>query len=83
MRKSQKNQILSVVGLLDKAHGAFRKAMETGNADGALTLMEQCQDSAIQILLFVDFSAKTIYFICVMYISIFFCVKYCTVESKL
>ena len=49
MRKSQKNQILSVVGLLDKAHGAFRKAMETGNADGALTLMEQCQDSAIQI----------------------------------
>ena len=49
MRKSQKNQILSVVGLLDKAHGAFRKAMETGSADGALSLMEQCQDSAIQI----------------------------------
>lgn len=49
MRKSQKNEILSTVGLLDKAHDAFKKAMETGNQDVALTLMEQCQESAIRI----------------------------------
>lgn len=49
MNRTQKNQILSTIGLLDKAHGALKKAMETGNTDIALTLMEQCQDSAIQI----------------------------------
>lgn len=49
MRKSQKKQIISAMELLDKAHDAVRKAAETGNPDVALTLLEQCQDSAIQI----------------------------------
>ena len=48
MKKSQKNQILDALGLLDKAHEAMKKAVETGNQAGALTLLEQCQDSAIQ-----------------------------------
>ena len=49
MNKSKKNQIISAVGLLDKAHDAFKKAVETGNLDMALSLLVQCQDSAIQI----------------------------------
>lgn len=49
MRKSQKNMILNALGLLDKAHEAMKKAEETGNRDAVLTLLEQCQDSAIQI----------------------------------
>ena len=38
-----------MIDLLDKAHAAFKKVMETGNRDVALSLLEQCQDSAIQI----------------------------------
>lgn len=49
MRKSQKNQILDTLELLDKAHAAIQKAIETKNQDSAMTLLEQCQDSAIQI----------------------------------
>lgn len=49
MRESQKKQIISTIDLLDKAHNAVKKAMETGNRDAALTLLEQCQDSAIRI----------------------------------
>lgn len=49
MRKLQKNQIISTIGLLEKAHDAIKKAMDAGNPDAALTLLEQCQDSAIQI----------------------------------
>lgn len=49
MRKLQKNQIISTIGLLEKAHDAIKKAMDVGNPDAALTLLEQCQDSAIQI----------------------------------
>ena len=49
MRKSQKKQIEDTIKLLDKAHNAVKKAMETGNQEIALTLLEQCQDSAIQI----------------------------------
>lgn len=49
MRKSQKNQIISTLGLLDKAHDTIKKAVKTNNRDAALTLLEQCQDSAIQI----------------------------------
>ena len=49
MKKSMKNEIEKMIGLLDKAHAAFKKAMETGNRDVALSLLEQCQDSAIQI----------------------------------
>ena len=49
MRASQKNQIEDAIELLDKAHAAIRKAIETGNQEIALTLLEQCQDSAMQI----------------------------------
>lgn len=49
MRKSQKKQLQDMLALLDKAHEAMKKAMETGNREIALTLLEQCQDSAIQI----------------------------------
>jgi len=49
MRKSQKNQLLDTLVLLDKAHTAIKKAIETQNQNAALTLLEQCQDSAIQI----------------------------------
>lgn len=49
MKKTHKHQIISAIGLLDKAHDALKKAVETGNSDIALTLLEQCQDSAIQI----------------------------------
>lgn len=49
IRKVQKNQIEGIVGVLDKAHDAIKKAVETGNGEAALLLLEQCQDSAIQI----------------------------------
>lgn len=49
MKKSQKNQIMSVIGLMDKALAGIKKMMETNNADVALDLLQQCQDSAIQI----------------------------------
>lgn len=49
MKKSKKNQIISTIGLLDKAHDTIKKAMEIGNQDAVLTLLEQCQESAIQI----------------------------------
>lgn len=48
MRKSQKKQIEHILGLLDQAHTAIRKALETKNTEIALTLLEQSQDSAIQ-----------------------------------
>ena len=37
MRKLQKNQIISTIGLLEKAHDAIKKAMDAGNPDAALT----------------------------------------------
>lgn len=49
IRKTQKKQIVSVLETLDKAHDAIRKALETQNERAALLLLEQCQDSAIQI----------------------------------
>lgn len=49
MNKLKENQIIAAIGLLDKAHEAFKKAMETGNSDMTLSLLEQCQDSAIKI----------------------------------
>lgn len=49
MRKSQKRQIENMIELLDKAQDAIRKALETKNIEIALSLLEQCQDSAIQI----------------------------------
>ena len=48
MRKSQKKQIEHILGLLDQAHTAIRKALETKNTEIALTLLEQSQDLAIQ-----------------------------------
>ncbi len=49
MRKSQKRQIENILALLDKAQNAVKKALETGNFEIALSLLEQSQDSAIQI----------------------------------
>lgn len=49
MRKSQKKQIENNLNLLDRAHGAIKKALETKNTESALTLLEQTQDLAIQI----------------------------------
>ena len=49
MRKSQKKQIENMLDLLDQAHTAIKKAVETGNTEIALTLLEQAQDSAIQV----------------------------------
>lgn len=49
MRKSQQQQLQDMLALLDKAHDAIKKAIETGNREIAFTLLEQCQDSAIQI----------------------------------
>lgn len=49
MRKSQQKQIQDMLAMLDKAHEAIKKAVETGKREIAFTLLEQCQDSAIQI----------------------------------
>lgn len=49
MRKSQKKQIENMIELLDKAHEAIKRALEIKNSEIALSLLEQCQDSAIQI----------------------------------
>ncbi len=49
MRKSQKKQIENMLDLLEQAHTAIKKAVETGNTEIALTLLEQAQDSAIQV----------------------------------
>ncbi len=49
MRKAQKKQIEDMIGLLDGAHSEIKKAVETGSPETALTLLEQCQDGAIQI----------------------------------
>lgn len=49
MRKSQKKQIENMLEVLDKAQDAIRKALETKSNEIALALLEQCQDSAIQI----------------------------------
>lgn len=49
MRKLQKKQIINTIELIDRAHDAMKKAVETGNQETALVLLEQCQDGAIQI----------------------------------
>ncbi len=49
MRKSQKKQIEDILKLLDQAHTAIRKALETQNTEIAMNLLEQIQDSAIQV----------------------------------
>lgn len=47
MRKAQKKQAEDFVGLLEQAHGAIRKAIETDKSYIAMDLLEQCQDGAI------------------------------------
>ncbi len=49
IRKSHKKQIESVLETLDKAHDAIEKALKMQSGEAALLLLEQCQDSAIQI----------------------------------
>lgn len=49
MRISQKKQIENNLNLLDRAHDAIKKALETKNTECALMLLEQTQDLAIQI----------------------------------
>lgn len=49
MKKHFKRQIETILELLDKAHTAIKKALETGNGESTLALLEQCQNSAIQI----------------------------------
>lgn len=49
MRKLEKKQIENMLELLEQAHDAIKKALATGNGEIALSLLEQCQDSAIQI----------------------------------
>ena len=49
MRKSQIKQIQDMLALLGKAQDSIKKALETGNTEIALTLLEQSQDSAIQV----------------------------------
>lgn len=41
MRKSQKKQIENMLDLLDQAHTAIKKAVETGNTEIALTLLNR------------------------------------------
>ncbi len=48
MRKTQKNQVDQFINLLERAHGAVKRAFETGNYDITLNLLEQCQDIAIR-----------------------------------
>ena len=43
MRKTQKNQAEEYIQLLERAHGAVKKAVGTKNYDIAMDLLEQCQ----------------------------------------
>ena len=49
MRKTKKKRAREYVRLLDKAHEAVRKAIETRNTGIAMELLEECQDAAIQL----------------------------------
>lgn len=49
MKRLCKNQIISTIELMDKAQFGIKKMMATGNVGVVLDLLEQCQDSAIQI----------------------------------
>lgn len=49
MQKSKRIQIENMLELLNRAHDSVKRALETKNNDVALELLEQCQDSAIQI----------------------------------
>ncbi len=48
MRKSQKKQIEDMFAMLERAQDAIKKAVETGKSDIAMSLLEQCQEIAIQ-----------------------------------
>lgn len=49
MRKAQKEQAESFIRLLGQAHDEIRKAIEKGQTETALEILEQCQDGAIQL----------------------------------
>lgn len=49
MVRLQKQQIENMLDLHEKAFDSVKKALDKGNDNIALTLLEQCQDSAIQI----------------------------------
>ncbi len=49
MRKFIKGQCLEALRLLEEAHFEIEKNMENGQADPAMGLLGQCQESAISI----------------------------------
>lgn len=49
MKKHQKKQILELLALLDEAHNSIRKNLEKNNLSIAITLLEDCQNTAIAI----------------------------------
>ena len=48
MRRYQKKMARQCLQALGQAHGAVKKALESGNKAGALEILPQCQDAAIQ-----------------------------------
>lgn len=49
MKKHQKKQIFELLALLDEAHSSIRKNLEKSNLSVAITLLEDCQNTAIAI----------------------------------
>lgn len=49
MRKAQKEQAQDWAALLDRANGEIEKAIEADNVSEALSLLEQCQQAAINL----------------------------------
>lgn len=49
MKKRQKKQILELLALLDEAHSSVRKNLEKNDLSTAITLLEECQNTAIAI----------------------------------
>lgn len=49
MRKAQKKQIEDLLALLEQAHNEIKRLVENKNYSGAMELLGQCQDSAVQV----------------------------------
>lgn len=49
MKKHKKKLVENMLNLHVEAHDAIKRAMEKGNPDAAVVMLEQCQNSAIQI----------------------------------
>ena len=49
MRKAQKKQIEDLLALLEQAHNEIKRLVENKNFSGAMELLGQCQDSAVQV----------------------------------